>query len=66
MKIGIIGLGLIGGSLGLDLKARGQEILGVSRKASTCDTAVARGIVERASTDLSLLTEAEIIFICTP
>ena len=66
MKIGIIGLGLIGGSLGLDLKAQGQEIVGVSRKASTCDTAVERGVVDRASTDLSILTEAEIVIICTP
>ena len=66
MKIGIVGLGLIGGSLGLDLKAQGQEIIGVSRKTSTCDIAVARGIADKASTDLSILREAEIIIICTP
>ena len=66
MKIGIVGLGLIGGSLGLDLKAQGEEIIGVSRKASTCDIAVERGVVDRASTDLSILTEAEIVIICTP
>ncbi|MDJ0531067.1 MAG: prephenate/arogenate dehydrogenase [Xenococcaceae cyanobacterium MO_207.B15] len=66
MKIGIIGLGLIGGSLGLDLKAQGQEILGVSRKESTCQTAVKKGVADRASTDLSILSEAEIIIICTP
>ncbi|MDJ0743328.1 MAG: prephenate/arogenate dehydrogenase [Xenococcaceae cyanobacterium MO_167.B27] len=66
MKIGIIGLGLIGGSLGLDLKAQGQEILGVSRKESTCQTAVEKGVADRASTDLSILSEAEIIIICTP
>lgn len=66
MKIGIVGLGLIGGSLGLDLKAQGQEIIGVSRKTSTCDIAVARGIADKASTDLSILREAEIIVICTP
>ncbi len=66
MKIGIVGLGLIGGSLGLDLKAQGQEIIGVSRKASTCDIAVARGVADKASTDLSILSEAEIIIICTP
>ena len=66
MKIGIVGLGLIGGSLGLDLKAQGQEIIGVSRKTSTCNTAIEREVVDRASTDLSILAEAEIVIICTP
>ncbi len=66
MKIGIIGLGLIGGSLGLDLKAQEHKIIGVSRKASTCDIAVARGIADLASTDLKILTETEVVIICTP
>lgn len=66
MKIGIIGLGLIGGSLGLDLKAQGHEILGVSRQADTCQIALEKCIVDQASTDLSLLTAAEIVIVCTP
>lgn len=66
MKIGIVGLGLIGGSLGLDLKAQGHEILGVSRQENTCQIALDKQIVDRASTDLSLLSTAEIIIICTP
>ena len=66
MKIGIVGLGLIGGSLGLDLKAQGHEILGVSRQETTCQIAVDKDIVDRASTDLSLLAAAEIVIVCTP
>ena len=66
MKVGIVGLGLIGGSLGLDLRSRGYEILGVSRQATTCQIALDRGVADRASTDLSLLAEAEIVIICTP
>ncbi|MGK7936788.1 MAG: prephenate/arogenate dehydrogenase [Xenococcaceae cyanobacterium] len=66
MKIGIVGLGLIGGSLGLDLKAQGHEILGISRQATTCQVALDKGVVDRASTDLSLLAAAEIVIICTP
>lgn len=31
MKVGIIGLGLIGGSLGLDLVKKGVKVFGVSR-----------------------------------
>ena len=66
MKIGIVGLGLIGGSLGLDLKGQGHEILGISRQETTCQIALEKGIVERASTDLSLLSAAEIVIVCTP
>lgn len=66
MKIGIIGLGLIGGSLGLDLRTLDHQILGVSRKASTCEIAISRGVVDRASTELNLLQGAKIVIICTP
>ncbi len=66
MKIGIIGLGLIGGSLGLDLRSLGHQILGVSRQAQTCELAIARGAVDEASPDLALLAAAEVIFVCTP
>ncbi|AFZ37760.1 Prephenate dehydrogenase [Stanieria cyanosphaera PCC 7437] len=66
MKIGIVGLGLIGGSLGIDLRTQGHQILGVSRKETTCLIAVEKGVVDQASTDLKLLSQAEIIFVCTP
>jgi arogenate dehydrogenase (NADP+) len=66
MKIGILGLGLIGGSLGYDLRSQGYHVLGVSRRQSTCETAIARGIVDHASVDMSLLAAAEVVFICTP
>jgi len=66
MKIGIIGLGLIGGSLGLDLRTVGHQVLGVSRQAQTCELAIARGAADLAVTDLAILSEAEVIFVCTP
>lgn len=66
MNIGILGLGLIGGSLGFDLRSLGHHILGVSRRESTCQKAVALGSVHSASVDLSLLADAEVVFICTP
>ncbi|MBD2513060.1 prephenate/arogenate dehydrogenase [Nostoc muscorum FACHB-395] len=66
MNIGILGLGLIGGSLGFDLRSQGHHILGVSRRESTCQKAVAIGSVDEASVDLSLLAAAEVVFICTP
>ena len=66
MKIGIVGLGLIGGSLAIDLRGQNHYLLGVSRQESTCKIALKKGIVDRASNNLSILKEAEIIFICTP
>ncbi len=66
MDIGIVGLGLIGGSLGFDLRSQGHRILGISRKQATCDRAIERGAVDIASTKLSLMQEAELVFLCTP
>jgi arogenate dehydrogenase (NADP+) len=66
MKIGIIGLGLIGGSLAIDLRQQGHTILGVSRNPNTCEQAVARQIAHQASTALSLMSEAEVVILCTP
>ncbi len=66
MIIGIIGLGLIGGSLGLDFKKQGHQVLGISRYESTIQRAISLGIVSQGSVDMSLLSEAEVVFICTP
>jgi arogenate dehydrogenase (NADP+) len=66
MIVGIIGLGLIGGSLGLDLRALGHQVLGASRQSGTCRRAIERGVVDDASVNLTLLAAADVIFICTP
>jgi arogenate dehydrogenase (NADP+) len=66
MKVGIIGLGLIGGSLGLDLRSQGHEVLGVSRRERTCELAIARGAVDDAGTDVTLMADTDVIFVCTP
>ncbi|MBE9230958.1 prephenate/arogenate dehydrogenase [Cuspidothrix issatschenkoi LEGE 03284] len=66
MKIGILGLGLIGGCLGFDLRSKGHYVLGVSRRQSTCEKAIKMGNVDQAGLELSLLASAEVVFICTP
>ncbi len=66
MKIGILGLGLIGGSMGFDLRSLGHQVFGVSRRESTCIQAIALGNVDQASVDLSLLAATDVVFICTP
>jgi arogenate dehydrogenase (NADP+) len=66
MNIGIVGLGLIGGSIGLDLRSRGFNVFGVSSRQQTCSRAQARGVVNEASINLSLMAAADVVFICTP
>jgi arogenate dehydrogenase (NADP+) len=66
VKIGIVGIGLIGASLGWDLRQLGHWVAGVSRQQETCKIAEREGICDRTSCDLASLADTEIIFICTP
>ncbi|MGF1535624.1 MAG: prephenate/arogenate dehydrogenase [Elainellaceae cyanobacterium] len=67
MQIGIVGLGLIGGSLALDLKAKtAHTVIGVSRRQTVCDRALERQIVDAASVDFSILDAVDVVVICTP
>ena len=66
MRIGIIGLGLIGGSLGLDLRSQGHYIIGISRQEDTCKRGLERGIADEAGIELNLLKNTEVVFVCTP
>ncbi|MBW4655508.1 MAG: prephenate/arogenate dehydrogenase [Kaiparowitsia implicata GSE-PSE-MK54-09C] len=66
MKIGIVGLGLIGGSLAIDLRRLGHWVVGVSRRPETCQRAIALGIVDDAGSALSSMAAAEVVFLCTP
>ncbi|AFY76159.1 prephenate dehydrogenase [Pleurocapsa sp. PCC 7327] len=74
--IGIVGLGLIGGSLGLDLRSHSFNVLGISHRQETCEKAKQIGAVdeyivlsENSEVDevkTKLLQGVEIVFICTP
>jgi arogenate dehydrogenase (NADP+) len=66
VKIGIVGIGLIGASLGWDFHQMGHQVIGVSRQQTTCEIAEREGICDRASCNLTDLKDTEIIFICTP
>lgn len=65
-QVAIVGLGLIGGSLGLDLVQRGYSVVGIARRDETCHQALSLGAVSQAGSDLSLVQGAEVVFICTP
>lgn len=64
MRIGIVGLGLIGGSLAKALKAyTGHEVLVSNRTAATAQAAVEAGDADGLLTD-EALSGAEIVFVC--
>ena len=64
--IGIVGLGLIGGCLALDLKQLGYRVYGVARRTATVEDALKRGIVHRAECSLDLMSATDMVFVCTP
>lgn len=70
MKIAIIGIGLIGGSLGLAVKAHfGSEILvaGYDKSADSMAAALERGAVDEIADNLRAVVEgADVIFLSTP
>lgn len=47
-SVGIVGLGLIGGSLARDLAAQGARVLGYDTRRDTIEAALAEGVVEGA------------------
>ena len=52
MKLLVVGVGLIGGSCALALKRAGRvrEVVGVGRTRTNLDTALERGVIDRAHT----------------
>jgi prephenate dehydrogenase len=67
MRVAIIGLGLIGGSLGLALKSAGAEVVGYARRPEVASQAMNRGVADRCCDDIpSTIKGAEIIVIATP
>src|ERR1700675_4230181 len=67
--VAIIGVGLIGGSIGLAVRARrlAREVVGVGRDPFTLDQAARLGAIDRGTTDLSEgVANAEVVVVCTP
>lgn len=56
MKIGVIGLGLIGGSIFKSLPKEKYEVIGVSSSVTT----------ENISNDYNTLRDCNVVFVCTP
>ena len=65
-NIGIVGLGLIGGSLGLDLQKLGYTVYGITHREETATKARERKLAHFVGTDLSVLKNCSIIYIALP
>lgn len=67
-KAVIIGTGLIGGSLGLDLKKKHLvgQITGLSRRKKNAYLSMRIGAIDRASTSLDAVKHADLVILATP
>jgi prephenate dehydrogenase len=67
-KVAILGLGLIGGSAGLDLKSRGfaSEIIGVGRTPENIAKALDLGLADRIVSKEVAVQEADVIILAVP
>ena len=68
MNIAIIGLGLIGGSIALALRASKPDtnIIAFDRDEMQLDLALRAGAIDAATSDFSAIAKADVIFVCVP
>ncbi len=68
MKVGIIGLGLIGGSMAIDLKRKGfaDEVLGVENEPVNASAAEKIGLVDRIVSFDECAGEADVVILAVP
>jgi prephenate dehydrogenase len=67
--LAIVGVGLIGGSVGLAARARGvaRRVVGVGQSAETLAAAVRAGCIDNGTTDLvAAAQDADFILVCSP
>ncbi len=67
MKIAVVGLGLIGGSIAKDLKAQiNIDVTGVDNSAAHCEAALDLGLVHRISSIGEVALDLDVIILATP
>ncbi len=67
-KIAIVGVGLIGGSIGLELKRKRLTnlVIGMSFHKNSITLAKKRGAIDIGSLDFSVLKDADLVILATP
>ncbi|MFM7360958.1 MAG: prephenate/arogenate dehydrogenase [Cyanobium sp.] len=64
--VGLVGLGLIGGSLGLDLRRRGAAVRALVHRPETATRARQRGLADVVSTDSAVLADCGLVLLALP
>lgn len=66
--VAIVGVGLIGGSIGLALRERGlaRRIVGIGRTPARLETALKLGAVDATATAMAALNDAQLVILATP
>jgi prephenate dehydrogenase len=67
-KVAIIGVGLIGGSIGLGIKKRrlARQVIGISRHKKTINLAIRRRAIDQGFLNVSAISEADLVILATP
>jgi prephenate dehydrogenase len=68
MKVTVIGLGLIGGSIALDLRKTGvaTELVGIDRNSDNASKAVQLGLVDKILAEDKAIQQADLIIVAIP
>lgn len=66
--VAIVGVGLIGGSLGMALRRRGlaRQVIGIARREATLAEAFSVGAIDDGSLDLTAVAPAELVVLGAP
>jgi arogenate dehydrogenase (NADP+) len=66
LPVGVVGLGLIGGSIALDLRQQGLVVHGLVHRPATAERALQRDLVDRVSTDPAVLQGCGLVVLALP
>ncbi|NOX63894.1 MAG: prephenate dehydrogenase [Chloroflexi bacterium] len=67
IRVAIVGLGLMGASLGYDLRGHCRRVTGVVRREEAIEEALTAGCVDDATTDAeAAIAEADLVILATP
>ena len=64
--VGVVGLGLMGGSMALDLRARGIAVRALVHRDATAERARQRGLADVVATDPAVLADCRLVVLALP
>ena len=66
-RVGLIGTGLVGGSIGLALRRAGVEVRGFDHDAGRLEAAVAAGAIDDGTTSITdVVADADVVVVAVP